>query len=252
MSDARTPQTTFAERSSLPCQPAVRPAPGSAVRETAQGTWYLPADGPGSLLRVPVGADAGAIRRLRGLGLPGLMPIVSVLEDDGRVWVTTPVPSGPTVDDLLARGPGLGLGPGDAAAVLGAVGRSLRALHTRGLGHGALHPSEIVIAPDGAPLLVAVTIGPGHRERDLAAWAVLAWTLADAWCGSDPVAGGDLRGCADLAEAVGLGAALGALPFATGGDGRQRAVRSWTAGTARAAGLYGALAAASPIGFPAT
>ena len=48
--------------------------------------------------------------------------------------------------------------------------------------------------------------------------------------------GGDLRGCADLAEAVGLGAALGALPFASGGDGRQRVVRSWTAGTARVAG----------------
>ena len=236
MSDARTPQTMSAERSSVPYQPVVRPAPGSAVRKTAQGTWYLPADGPGSLLRLPVGADAGAIRRLRRLGLPGLMPIATVLEDDGRVWVATPVPSGPTVDDLLARGRSLGLGPGDAAAVLGAVGRSLRALHTRGLGHGALHPSEIVIAPDGAPLLVAVTIGPGHRERDLAAWAVLAWTLADAWCGADPAVGGDLRGCADLAEAVGLGAALGALPFASGGDGRQRAVRSWTAGTARAAG----------------
>jgi hypothetical protein len=118
----------------------VRPAPGSAVRKTAQGTWYLPADGPGSLLRLPVGADAGAIRRLRRLGLPGLMPIATVLEDDGRVWVATPVPSGPTVDDLLTRGRGLGLGPGDAAAVLGAVGRSLRALHTRGLGHGAPPP----------------------------------------------------------------------------------------------------------------
>lgn len=236
MSDARTPQATSAERSSPPCPPVGRPAPGSAVRETAQGTWYLPADCPGSLLRVPVGVDAGAIRRLRRLGLPGLMPIVTILEDEGRVWVATPVPSGPTVDDLLARGPGLGLGPGDAAAVLGAVGRSLRALHTRGLGHGALHPSEIVIAPDGAPLLVAVTTGPGHRECDLAAWADLAWTLADAWCGSDAVVAGELRGCADLAEVVGLGAALGALPFATGGVGRQRAVRSWTAGTACAAG----------------
>ena len=40
--------------------------------------------------------------------------------------------------------------------------------------------------------------------------------------------GGDLRGCADLAEAVGLGAALGALPFASGGDGRKRVVRGWT------------------------
>ena len=236
MSDARTPQTTSAECPPVPYQPVVRPAPGLAVRKTVQGTWYLPADGPGSLLRLPISADAGAIRRLRRLGLPGLMPIATVLEDEGRVWVATPVPSGPTVDDLLASGRDLGLGPGDAAAVLGAVGRSLRALHTRGLGHGALLPSEVVIAPDGAPLLVAVTVGPGHRERDLAAWAVLAWTLADAWCGSDPAVGGDLRGCADLAEAVGLGAALGALPFASGGDGRKRVVRRWTAGTARAAG----------------
>ena len=47
---------------------------------------------------------------------------------------------------------------------------------------------------------------------------------------------GDLRGCADLAEAIGLGAALGALPFASGGEARRRAVRTWAAGTARAAG----------------
>ena len=106
----------------------------------------------------------------------------------------------------------------------------------RGLGHGALDASEIVIAPDGAPLLVAVTGGPGHRERDLAAWAQLAWTLAARGAASDPAVAGDLRGCADLAEAVGLGAALGALPFASGGEGRRRVVRSWTAGTARAAG----------------
>jgi len=170
------------------------------------------------------------------LELPGLMPIATVLEDDGRVWVATPVPSGPTVDDLLSSGPDLGLGPGDAAAVLSAVGRTLRALHTRGLGHGALDPSEIVITPDGAPLLVAVTGGPGHREADLAAWARLSWTLAAAWCGTDTAVAGDLRGCADLAEAIGLGAALGALPFASGGDGRRRVVRDWSVVTARAAG----------------
>jgi hypothetical protein len=233
VSDARTPGPTTAERS---YQPVGRPAPGPAVRATVQGTWYLPADGPGSLLRLPPGADAAAVRRLRRLGLPGLMPIATVLEDDGRVWVATPVPTGPTVDDLLSCGRDLGLGAGDAAAVLSAVGRTLRALHTRGLSHGAVDAAEVVIAPDGAPLLVAVTGGAGQRERDLAAWARLAWALADAWCGADPAVGGDMRGCADLAEAVGLGAALGALPFASGGEARRRAVRSWTAGTARAAG----------------
>jgi hypothetical protein len=236
VTDALTPCTTTVERCTVPRQTVGRPSPGLAVRETAQGTWYLPADGPGSLLRLPRGTDAGAVRRLSRLELPGLMPIVTVLEDGGRVWVATPVPSGPTVDDLLSSGLALGLGPGDAAAVLSAVGRTLRALHTRGLGHGALDPSEIVIAPDGAPLLVAVTGGPGHRESDLAAWARLAWTLAEAWCETDPAVAGDLRGCADLAEAIGLGAALGALPFASGGDGRRRVVRNWSVATARAAG----------------
>jgi hypothetical protein len=232
VNDARTPGSTIVER---PYQPVWHPSPGPAVRETAQGTWFLPVDGLGSLLRLPPGADAGAVRRLRRLGLPGLMPIATVLEDGGRVWVATPLPTGPTVDDLLGSGPALGLGPGDAAAVLSAVGRTLRALHTRGLGHGALDPSEVVIAPDGAPFLVAVAGGTGHREQDLAAWAQLAWTLAEAWCGAEPAVAGDLRGCADLAEAIGLGAALGALPFASGGEARRRAVRNWTAGRARAA-----------------
>ena len=229
MSDARSTTVSY--------QSVARPAPGPAVRETVQGTWFLPADGPGSLLRLPPGADAGAVRSRRRLGLPGLVPISTVLEEaDGRVWVATPVPTGPTVDDLLHDGRDLGLGPGDAAAVLSSVGRTLRALHTRGLGHGALAPAEVVIAPDGAPLLIALAGSTGQRERDLAAWAQLAWTLADAWCGADPAVAGDVRGCADLAEAIGLGAALGALPFASGGEERRRAVRTWAAGAARAAG----------------
>jgi hypothetical protein len=53
--------------------------------------------------------------------------------------------------------------------------------------------------------------------------------LADAWCAADPAAAGDLRGCADLAEAVGLGAALSALPLADDGAGRARVVRAWAA-----------------------
>jgi hypothetical protein len=207
---------------------ARRPLP---VRECAHGTWFRPASGAsGSLLRLPAGTEPAPVRRLGRLGLPGLLPIDGVMEDIGRLWVATPLPPGPTVDDLLDDGRLLGLGPGDAAAVLGAVGRALRALHARGLGHGELDASAVLIAPDGAPVLVALTGGTGHRDRDLAAWARLAWTLADAWCAADPAVAGDLRGCADLAEAVGLGAALGALPLASDGEGRRRAVRAWAAG----------------------
>ena len=205
----------------------VRPVPGPPVRESAQGTWFRPASGAGALLLLPPDAEAGPVRRLRRLGLPGLLPIDAVVEADGRLWVATPLPPGPTVADLLHDGRRLGLGPGDAAAVLGAVGRALRALHVRGMGHGTLNPAAVLVDPDGAPVLVAVTGGTGHRDRDLAAWARLAWALADAWCRADPQVADDLRGCADLAEAVGLGAALGALPVAADRDGRRRAVRAW-------------------------
>jgi hypothetical protein len=216
------------------------PRPGAPIRESALGTWFRPEAGvAGSLLRLPLGADAAPVRRLGRLGLPGLLPIDAVVEVDGRVWVRTALPPGPTVADLLDDGPLLGLGPGDAAAVLGAVGRTLRALHARGLGHGLLDASAVLIAPDGAPVLVAAAGGIGHRDRDLAAWARLAWSVADAWCGADPAVAGDLRGCADLAEAVGLGAALGALPFASGGEGRRRAVRAWSAGDDAATGTAG-------------
>src|SRR6185312_12208140 len=51
------------------------PVHGAPVRKSAQGTWFRPLAGPGSLLRLPVGAEASTVRRLRRLGLPGLLPI---------------------------------------------------------------------------------------------------------------------------------------------------------------------------------
>jgi hypothetical protein len=207
------------------------------VRESAHGTWFHAADGRGgALLRLPAGTDAMAVRRLRRLALPGLLPIDTVVEDDGRVWLATPLPPGPTVADLLAAGSRPGLAAGDAAAVLRAVGRALRALHARGMGHGALDASAVLLTPDGAPVLVGTGGSVAHRARDLADWAKLAWTLADAWCRREPGDAADLRGCGDLAEAIGLGAALGALPFASGGERRRRAVELWSAGAASAAG----------------
>ena len=86
---------------------APRVGPGAPVRDTAQGTWFLPADGTaGSLLRLPPGASASAARRLARLGLPGLLPVDAVVEDGARVWVVTLMPPAPTVADLLA---GIGL-----------------------------------------------------------------------------------------------------------------------------------------------
>lgn len=203
------------------------PHPLRFVRRTAAGDWYLPADGGvESLLRVADGVDAGAVRRVRDLGLPGLLPIGNVVEERGRVWLRTPQAPGPTLDDLL----GPGLRTVDAIDVLDGIGCTLAGLHGRGLGHGMLDGESILIGPDGGPLLVTVDVAGTDRDGDLFAFAGLAWALSRTWCESDPAGAALARRCGDLAESAGLAAALAVLPHSTGdtAHGRVAAARHWS------------------------
>lgn len=184
------------------------------VRSTAAGHWFLPADGgSGSVLRVAEGVTAGAVRRIRDLGLPGLLPIGNVVEEQGQVWLRTPQAPGPAVDDVLCDG---GLETADAVAVLDGIGRTLVGLHERGLGHGMLDGESILIDRDGMPMLVTVEVDGSERGRDRTEFAGLAWVLSRTWCAEDPSGAALLQHCGDLAESVGLGAALDVLPGPTG------------------------------------
>lgn len=106
------------------------------VRVTDAGAWFRPSDGgAGSLLRLADGVPEEAVRRVRDLRVAGLLPIGNVVLRDGGGWLRTPQPPGPTLADLLADD--TGLTTDDAVAVVGTVGRVLRAVQTRGICHGA-------------------------------------------------------------------------------------------------------------------
>lgn len=196
------------------------------VRVTGAGAWFRPPDGgAGSLLRLADGVPEEAVRRVRDLRVAGLLPIGNVVLRDGGVWLRTPQPPGPALADLLVAD--IDLGTDDALAVIGTVGRVLRAVHTRGVHHGAVGPGSVMLDPDGAPLLIMVApgrSGPAADARDLAA---LARTVAVAWCDAEGRAA--LGRFADLAEADGaLDRALATLPRATPpGPVRRALARAW-------------------------
>ena len=201
------------------------PVPGRLTRSTCAGDWYLPADGgAGSLLRVADGVAASAVRRVRDLALPGLLPIGNVVQVHGQVWLRTPQPPGPTIRDLVDV-PGLGLA--DAAAVLVGVVETVTALHRRRLTLGGLDDQVVLLDPDGAPSLVAIEATPGDRYRDLAGLAALARTLADAWCAGDPAGAAVLRRCGDLMVDSGPGAATAILPAPSHPAVRAAAAGAW-------------------------
>lgn len=189
------------------------PLPLRFVRSTAAGDWFLPVDGGvGSLLRVAEGVAAGAVRRIRDLGLPGLVPIGNVVAEQGRIWLRTPQVAGPSLDDLLDAE----LGPADAVAVLRGVGRTLAGLHAHGLGHGLIDGESILLDRGGDPVLVTVEVEHAGPGVDLVAFAGLAWVLSRTWAARDPGAAELLQHCGDLAESAGLDTALSALPRSAG------------------------------------
>jgi hypothetical protein len=198
------------------------------VRSTPAGDWYLPADGgAGSLLRVADGVAADAVRRIRDLGLPGLLPIGNVVAENGQVWLRTPQPPGPALDDLLDAP----LTGEDAVAVLAVVVRVVAHLHARGLTHGHLDGRAVLLDPDGAPVVVVVDAGSVAPDRDAAAVATMARALAAAWCTRDPGLASRLRRCGELVGSAEPGAALDVLAAEPGGPAaaRRELARAWAA-----------------------
>lgn len=144
---------------------------------------------------------AAQLRRLadlRGLTHPHLARVVDVVGLDSRrcALVSERVP-GPTLATVrAARGPA---GPGELATLLACLGSALGYLHERGVVHGDVSPTNVVVAPGGVPVLVDLAGEVAHElgtdgfvppERALGHAAGAAgdvWALARLvlWAGPD-------------------------------------------------------------------
>ncbi|WP_305852952.1 serine/threonine-protein kinase [Georgenia sp. TF02-10] len=92
----------------------------------------------------------GALRAVVHPHLPRVRDVVGL--DGGRCALVSEVVPGPSLATVhAARGP---LTPPEAATVLAAVGAALGHLHARGVVHGDVAPTNVLLAPGGVPVLV--------------------------------------------------------------------------------------------------
>ena len=108
-------------------------------------------------------ARLGRLRLLRDLHHPHLPAIHDMVEvGDGEAAVVMDLVVGPSLATLVnarswLRGP-------EVVTVWRAIADALAAMHQRGLVHGDVSPANIIIGPDGRPVLIDV-VGHGGAER---------------------------------------------------------------------------------------
>ncbi|WBB81093.1 hypothetical protein O7606_06840 [Micromonospora sp. WMMD882] len=141
----------------------------------------------------------------------GLLTTGAPIRHNGALWLVADRVPGPTLS-ALAEADGAGLDAGAVATIAAEIARTLSALHTVGIGHGAVHGRTVTVSGIGAVTLTETGLLPGLRHVpadpavDRRAWAELLRWLVARWCGKEP--GSDLllrcaaRGEHDLAGAV--------------------------------------------------
>ncbi|XTZ16847.1 hypothetical protein ACQSSU_05530 [Micromonospora echinospora] len=199
------------------------------------GTWWraLAPDGAEQLvLRIAAPEPAlaervtTATRAVAALRHGGLLGSAEPIRHNGALWLVTTGAAGATLSELAETG-GPGLDLPAVATIAVETARTLVALHTAGLGHGAVHGRTVVVTALGAvtlteaALLPALHGVPADPATDRRAWAELVRWLVARWCGPQP--GTDLllrcaaRGEQDLVQAV---RELRDTPLPVGSDGR--------------------------------
>jgi hypothetical protein len=162
---------------------------------------------------VPQALDAA--RRAALVSDPRLVRVLDVGSHEGVSYVVTEEVRGPSLADLLARGPLTG---DQARAIVGEVAAALEIARRRGVHHLALRPSVVHITPDDRVLLTGLAfdgalLGQGlgdARTTTRADTVGLVRLLYAALTGRWPV------GAQDLVPTTGLGT-LPPAPLATGG-----------------------------------
>jgi hypothetical protein len=184
--------------------------PHQRLRTSPLGTWYRATD--------PDGADAGLLAvgqltdldtlvtvtaRLREANLPTVLAVHDLVSQDGKAWLITTGPPGPTLRDITDGG-----SPPDPYSVLTLAAdcaEALLSLHELGLVHGRFGPDSVIVDGKGGIRLGDWgQPGTATSEDDTQAWVELTWSLATRWCAGDFVAGVGIAHAAGVALTRGL------------------------------------------------
>lgn len=167
------------------------------------------------VLRVPGEADRARIRReaavLSSVRLPHLIHLHDVVGlADGRLALVLDLVEGGSLADVLdQRGH---LKPAEATAVLGPVFATLEQLHRRGIVHGDVSTSNILLTPEGAPRLsdlgAARLIGEGPGE----VCATMGFVAPEVLEGGRPSAAADVHAVGAVGWHLLVGRALPPWP----------------------------------------
>ncbi len=154
---------------------------------------------------------------------PNVLAVHEVGEEDGVAWLACERVEGESLEEVVGRG---GLPPRTAVALVRAVAEGVGALHALGIVHRDVKPANILIRPDGSPVLIDLGVArdlaapgltatheligtPSYMPPEQLTGGARAGPLADVWAlggvlyalltGQPPFKGGSL---VELAEAV--------------------------------------------------
>ncbi|OLT30107.1 serine/threonine protein kinase [Nocardiopsis sp. CNR-923] len=157
----------------------------------------------------PPEAYPALARRLRALAGVDSTRVVTPLAFDSDAeppWVALPYVAGQRLSHYVsARG---GLASGKVVALAVGLAEALSALHARGVAHGSLRPSDVVVGPHGAQVMECAVVASAERLR----------ATAPSWTGPERARGGAATPAADVFAWGSLVAfaGTGRLPFGSG------------------------------------
>jgi hypothetical protein len=140
--------------------------------------------------------EAEALARLDH---PHIIRVIEVIEDGGRPAIVMPLAAGGSLAELLAGDHALT--PGELVAIAAPIAEALASAHARGLVHGDVKPTNVLLTADGQPLLSDFGAGAGEGTAPFVAPEVLAGGRATA--ASDVYSLGVLSSLAIDARGVG-------------------------------------------------
>lgn len=139
-----------------------------------------------------------------------LLPILEVVRGacDGQVVTALVMPlaeGGSLADVIGARGH---FTAGELVTVLVPVARAVHRLHSLGLVHGDVKPSNVLLTANGRPMLADLGAARLPAQTDgVEVWATELWSAPEVLCGAPPDAASDCYGLGAIAWACATGEA---------------------------------------------